>query len=331
MKKTVSIFSDLNLSRKDNTLHLKKDDGTVTYLPVETIDTLQVFGEVGFTKALLDFFSQQGILIHFFNYYGYYSGTFYPKEHNNAGLVLLDQVKGYLDESKRLALASKFVAGYATNARIVLQYYQRRGTDLESEIKALESGVPALAEVQSIEELMGKEGNLHKLYYPAFNKITENEFFRYRKRSRRPPEDPINALISFMNSLIYMTVLGEIYKTHLDPRIGFLHTPNFRSFSLNLDIAELFKPAIGDRLLLAMINKRQLSEKHFSFETGKCYLTESGRKVVIKELEERLAETIQHPVLKRPVSYRSLIRMEVYKVEKYLVEGIDYKPYRQLC
>lgn len=90
---------------------------------------------------------------------------------------------------------------------------------------------------------MAVEGNAREIYYSAFDIIVDNEDFAFAKRTRRPPQNRLNALISFGNSLLYVTVLGEIYRTHLDPRIGFLHATNFRRFSLNLDVAEIFKPS----------------------------------------------------------------------------------------
>jgi len=175
--------------------------------------------------------------------------------------------------------------------------------------------------------LMAIEGNIRDRYYAAFNEIIKDDDFSFDKRTRRPPRTKLNALISFGNSLLYVAVLSEIYKTHLDPRIGFLHTTNFRRFTLNLDVAEIFKPIIVDRAIFAMLNKQMLRENHFMKELEKVYLNEKGREIFVREFEDKLKATIKHERLKRNVSYRRLIRMELYKLEKHLMGESEYKPF----
>jgi CRISPR-associated protein Cas1 len=127
--------------------------------------------------------------------------------------------------------------------------------------------------------------------------------------------------------LLYTTVLSEIYKTHLDPRIGFLHTTNFRRFTLNLDVAEIFKPIIVDRIIFQILNKGMIKLNDFNAELGGLYLKEGGRKVFIEKFEERLATTIKHRNIGKDVSYRRLVRIELYKIEKYLMGEEVYEPF----
>jgi CRISPR-associated protein Cas1 len=147
------------------------------------------------------------------------------------------------------------------------------------------------------------------------------------KRSKRPPEDHINSLISFANSIIYTYVLGEIYQTHLDPRIGFLHATNLRRFSLNLDIAEIFKPVIGDRTIFQCLNKKIISKSDFENKLNGLVLKEAGRRKFLEQLEDKLKQTIKHYKLDKEVSYRRLIRLELYKLEKHLMEEEPYQPF----
>ncbi len=127
--------------------------------------------------------------------------------------------------------------------------------------------------------------------------------------------------------MLYVVALAEIYKTHLDPRIGFLHTTNFRRFTLNLDVAEVFKPILVDRVIFSMLNKQMLKENHFMKELEGVYLNEKGREIFVREFEEKLKSTLKHDKLKRNVSYRRLIRMELYKIEKHLMGEDEYKPF----
>lgn len=178
-----------------------------------------------------------------------------------------------------------------------------------------------------VDQLMALEGNAREVYYSCFDEIIKTDDFIFDSRTKRPPENELNTLISFGNSLLYTTVLSEIYKTHLDPRIGYLHTTNSRRFTLNLDIAEIFKPIIVDRLIFTLINRRQIKPSDFHQITGGISMKENAKKVFVQSFEDRLKDTIQHKQLKRQVSYRSLIRMEAYKVEKHILEDEEYEPF----
>lgn len=177
----------------------------------------------------------------------------------------------------------------------------------------------------AIDELMGAEGRSRKIYYEAFNLILKNGF-EFEKREKRPPKDPINALISFGNSLMYTTVLGEIYKTQLDPTISYLHEPSTKRFSLSLDLAEIFKPLIIDPIIFSMINNRMIKLEHFNIEEGICFLNNEGKAKFIKQFEKRMGTTIKHRKLNRKVSYRTFIRLECYKLIKHLIGDAIYKP-----
>jgi CRISPR-associated protein Cas1 len=327
MKRSIYIFSDVELKRRQNTLFIELSDGKKKYIPVENTGEIHIFGEVTVNKKLLDFLTQNEIILHFYNYYGFYIGTYYPREYYNSGMMIVKQAEHYLDADKRLALARKFVRGALQNMGKVLQYYNSRGVSLEEEIARLNGFNSSLDALNSVDELMAIEGNSKDIYYRSFNKILKDEEFHFYGRERRPPRNKINALISFGNSLLYTYCLSEIYKTHLDPRIGFLHTSNFRRFSLNLDVAEVFKPIVVDRLIFSLINKEMLGDSHFMRELGGLYLNDRGRKIFVEEMENKLKSTIRHRKLKRNVSYRSLIRMELYKIEKHLLGEEEYKPF----
>ena len=152
---------------------------------------------------------------------------------------------------------------------------------------------------------------------------------QFTKRVRRPPDNPINALISFGNSIMYASCLSEIYRTQLNPTISFLHEPGDRRFSLSLDLAEIFKPVIVDRLIFRLLNRQQLQEsKHFDDQLGGCYLNEAGRRIFHQTYDEQLKQTIEHRKLNRKVSYQRLIRLECYKLIKHLTQMEPYQAFR---
>ncbi|GAX90700.1 type I-B CRISPR-associated endonuclease Cas1b [Effusibacillus lacus] len=326
MKKSIYIFSTGTISRKDNTLCFETDEGK-KYIPVEDTKEIFLFGEVDFNKRLLEFLAQKEILLHLYNHYGYYTGSFYPREHLNSGYMILHQAKAYLDEVVRMQIARSFVSGALQNMNQVLRYYENRGLplgDIREGILALGEGVP---DCQTVEQLMAVEGNCREKYYQSFDRIIDEKNFVFEGRSRRPPLNRLNALISFGNSILYTVVLSEIYKTHLDPRIGFLHATNFRRFSLNLDIAEIFKPILVDRVIFTLLSKKMITAKDFEKKMEGIILNEKGRRTFLQELEKRLTTTVQHRDLNRTVSYRTLIRMEAYKLQKHLIGEKEYKPF----
>jgi len=326
VQKTIYIFSDGTLERQGNTLCYKTPEGK-RFLPVEDIHEIMVFGEVECNKKLLEFLSQNEIMLHYFNHYGYYMGTFYPREHYNSGFVILKQAECYLDQERRLELAKNFVRGAILNILQVLKYYYKRGVSLSETIERIETAETQVQENPNIPELMALEGNVRETYYRAFDGILSNPDFIFDKRSRRPPKNNLNTLISFGNSILYTVVLSEIYKTHMDPRIGFLHATNFRRFSLNLDVAEIFKPIIIDRLIFTMVGTGMVTGKDFETESGGIILKDKARKRFVEELDKRLRTTIKHRSVGREVSYRRLIRMEIYKIEKHIMGEKEYKPF----
>ncbi|SEP04942.1 type I-B CRISPR-associated endonuclease Cas1b [Propionispora vibrioides] len=327
MKKTLYIFSNGQLRRKDNTIFFMNEAGEQKYIPVEDTSELMVFGEVDINKRFLEFCAQKEIIIHYFNNYGYYSGTFYPREHYNSGYMILRQAAAYLDGTARLGLARQFVAGAALNIRQVLKYYQNRDKDVAENLAGIEDLREKIPAMQEIPALMAVEGNIREQYYKAFDAIHGQKDFVFEGRSKRPPKNEMNTLISFGNAIVYSTVLSEIYKTHLDPRIGYLHSTNFRRFSLNLDIAEIFKPILVDRVIFTLIGKKMISKKDFKKESGGLLLKENGRRVFVEEMENRLKTTITHRDIGSPVSYRRLIRLELYKLEKHLIGEAAYEPF----
>ncbi|MGB9682509.1 MAG: type I-B CRISPR-associated endonuclease Cas1b [bacterium] len=326
MSESIYIFSNGEIKRKQNTIYFENEKGDYKYIPIENTRDIHLFGEVTLNKGILEFFTQNEVILHFYNYYGYYVGSYYPREHYNSGYMILKQAGHYLDTEKRLKLATRFVFGAILNIRKVLNYYLNRGVELSSYIDKIEELAELLDKQEDIESLMAIEGNIREVYYSSFDLIINSEDFEMDKRTKRPPENRLNALISFGNSLLYTYILSEIYKTHLDPRIGFLHTTNFRRFSLNLDIAEVFKPIIVDRVIFYILNKNMISSDDFEEKLGGIYLKESGRKVFIEKLEEKLKTTVNYKKIGREVSYRRLIRLELYKLEKHLIGDEEYEP-----
>jgi CRISPR-associated protein Cas1 len=254
-------------------------------------------------------------------------GTFYPREHLNSGYMILKQAEFYQDTEKRLALARSFVWGAYRNIRQVLKYYQNRGRELSEIISSIENLAQEVPECREINQLMALEGHIREHYYQAFDLIINNKDFCFQERTRRPPKNCLNVLISFGNSIMYSMVLSEIYKTHLDPRIGFLHATNFRRFTLNLDGAQIFKPLMIDRLNFTLLDKKMITKDDFEQQVEGLLLKEKGKRTFVEELDKKLETTINLKSLGRTVSYRRLLRLELYKLEKHLMGEQEYEPF----
>lgn len=318
MKQSYYLYKSGRLQRKDNTLEIIYKDNTKKVIPVERVNDIYVMTEFDFNTSLLNFLSQHGISIHFFNYYGFYTGTYYPKEALVSGRLLIKQVNNYEDAEKRLKIAKAFIDSASYNIHRNLIYYKNRGKNLDEYIKEIEFFRRELNKSENVKELMGIEGNIRKVYYSCW-KIIINQDIEFEKRIKNPPDNAINSLISYVNTIIYTRVLSEIYKTQLNPTISYLHEPAERRFSLCLDIAEIFKPIIGDRLIFSMLNKKQITEKDFEKNLNYLYIKDKARKEITKEIDKRLQTTVKHKTLGREVTYEYLIRLEIYKLIKYIL------------
>jgi len=320
MKEPLYLVSEGILKREGNTLFFVNKDEKKA-LPIEHLSDIYCYGKVSLKSGASSLLMKMGLPMHFFNYYGYYEGSLYPKDQLNSGLVVVEQSRHYLDNEKRIKIATEFVQGIRHNILQTLKYYLKKEKDLDEIIKNIKS----LNIRGDILTLRSIEGEIWENYYKSFPKIIK--FFEFNKRERRPPSNELNALISFGNSLLYSTVLSEIYNTYLHPSISYLHEPLERRFSLALDIADIFKPIIVERLIFNLVNNKYLTEEDFDKEIG-VLLNDKGKRIFLKEYKDKLDTTIQHPSLKRKVSYRYLIRLECYKLIKHIVGDKEYISFR---
>ncbi len=310
------------LLRKDNSLIFETKSEKIT-IPVNSVDSIFLFGEVNLNTKLLNFLSRNEIALYIFNYYGFYSGTYAPRKQAVSGKLLVEQVKHYIDPVLRLGLAKEIVLSSVHNMRKTLMQY-----NLEDSVKKFESYRKRIKNAPSINYLMLIEAEAKESYFRQFNKIIKYENFYFLKRTRFPPNNFINTLISFGNSLLYNTVLSEIFKTQLDPTISFLHEPFERRYSLNLDLADIFKSLIVDRVIFSLINRNQINPEHFDKKLNYCYLNKDGRKLFLKEYDLKLKTSIKYPRLNRKVSYKYILRLECYKLIKFFLEKKPYKGFR---
>lgn len=320
------IFSMGELSRKDNSIRLKNEKGNF-YIPVESTRELYCLNEVSLNTKFLDFIAKAGIIIHFFNYYGHYSGTFYPKDYLISGRLKVSQVLAY--SQNRLKIAKSFVKAIGFNVHEVLYHYYRHDKpELKEDLDWIKKDMPRLLEkAGDIKQLLAIEGTIWNRFYSSF-KFFLPEDFVLNKRVKRPPDNPINALISFGNTLLYTKTISQIYHTHLDQSISFLHEPSEARFSLSLDLSEAFKPIIVFKTIFDLVNNRKLQvSKHFESKVNYCLMNEEGKKIFIDAFETRINEVFKHPILNRKVSYKTAIKFDAYKLIKEIIGEKEFTPF----
>ena len=331
MKKNYYLFNPGILSRKDNTLKFTPvdEDGKEQkprYLPVEGVGELYVYGELKVNSPLLNFLGKNQIGVHFFDYYENYTGSFMPKDQLLSGRTLVKQVQYYTNKSKRIILARSFIEAATFNMLKNLKYYENRGKGTTHFIEVIEHYSDQISGVDNIESLMGYEGNIRMNYYEAFNEIIND--FEMGGRSKQPPRNEVNALISFGNMMCYSQCLRAIHQTQLNPTISYLHEPGERRYSLALDLAEIFKPFLVDRTIFKVLNRRELTASDFEARANKILLKDKGKKVFVQAFEDRLNKTFKHRKLNRSVSYKYLIRLECYKLIKHIMGIENYQPFK---
>lgn len=323
---TKYLMSKGNLERKDNSVNFRNEKGN-NYIPIENVDEIYCLDEISFNTKLIDFLSKNGVVLHLFNHYEGYSGTFYPRDKYVSGKLTIEQVKAY--ETKREKIAKAIVAGIAENIHEVLYHYYRHDcSELKPYLDFLKNDVKSdLTEAKTVNEIMLVEAKIWNCFYEQFNYFLRNDFVM-NKRVKRPPDNPINALISFGNTILYTKTISQIYQTHLNQTISFLHSAGESRFSLSLDLSEVFKPIIVYKTIFDCINNRKLSvEKHFDKKLNYCLLNETGKKIFIASLEERFSQTYESKKLKRKVSLLTAIKYDAYKLIKEILEDVDFVPF----
>lgn len=328
MGKTKYIFSNGELKRKDFSIAYKNEtNGKVIYIPIENTRELMCFGKISCNNDFLDLMGRSGIIINFFDYYGYYTGSFYPRNYLLSGKLLVSEVNAF--NSRREEIAKNIVLGINENIEFVLYHYYRHGQ--EELMKSIENLRAIRKNIKSkklnVKEILMYEGITWQEFYSTFKIFLKSDFVM-NKRVRRPPDNPMNAMISFGNSILYSKTVTQIYHTHLDQRISFLHEPSEARFSLSLDLCEAFKPLIVFRTIFDLVNNGKIKvDKHFDKKLNYCILNEEGKKVFIENLEARFEKIIDHGKLKRKVSYIQLIKLDGYKLIKSIIENKEFIPF----
>lgn len=320
---TVYVMHGTTLRRADQTILVTLESGKKVRLPVESVRHLVIPTACQMNTEVLNFLGQHQVRISFLDYYGNHQASLEPTTSYGSGAVHLAQAQHILDPVKRLRLAKTVMEAAAYNLMQNVKYYRYRGRPVDAAEKAMEYHRNQLSQANSIEQLMGSEGLLRQSYYAAWGSIHPD--LKIARRTRRPPTDRINALISFGNGLMYSACQQAITQTHLDPALSVIHAPTQARASLALDLAEIFKPVIIDRLIFRWIHRGIASDAKFHEEEGICLLSGAGRDEFVEHFRREMDST---PV-NNLVGYHAVILREAYRLEAHVLEMEEYQPFRR--
>ncbi len=329
-RSSVDILSDGILRQKDFSAIFETETAK-TLVPLETIGRINLFSSVVLDSRFLEKAANAGVCINFFSKDYSYIGRFVPSGRLKDQRLIFEQLETYNNEELRLLLAKEFDLASVHNLRLNIRYYNKQQEE-DLYRRALSSIDKLYAKMKICSDythLLMTEAQIRGTYYNCFDSFIKNKSFVFTTRSKQPPLNEVNAMISFGNVVLYNYIATEIYKSPLDIRVGFLHATNRRTESLNLDIAEIFRPLIVDRVIFSLINRNEINSACFVYhEAGGVYLNEEGKRIFLRAFYEKLASTLS--IKNRQYSYAELIIAEIQKLVRHFRKGEKYRAFRQV-
>ena len=317
----------------ENIVMRAKDD-TEIRLPLHNIEDIVVFGGRGVSPALMNKCTEDGIGLTFMSR----SGKFLARaEGAVSGNVYLrrEQYRIADNEERSLAIARNFITGKLYNSRYVIDRAVRDHSlqvdveKLKSRSELLSQAILKCRNVTDIDTLRGIEGESAQLYFSVFDEfiLQQKDEFRFTVRSKRPPLDNVNALLSFAYSIATGMCTSALEAVGLDPYVGFMHTDRPGRRSLALDLVEEFRAIMCDRFVVSLINKRIIGNDDFDIrEDGAVLLSEDGRKLFLTHWQSRKQETVTHPFLKEKVEWGLLPYVQALLLARYIRGDLDEYP-----
>ena len=324
------ILSDGILRQKDYSIFF--DTETVdSEIPIHGVDAINIHSDVIFDTGFLSLTMKNNVAVNVFDQQGELLGTFVPNAPLKAPRLTHEQLLSYYDPERRLAIAKEIVLASIHNSLLNIRYYNKFYGDPKYvfAVNALTNIKDEIKQETEYDKLLLLEARARKIYYGCYDSFIRRDAFEFQCRSRKPPLNMVNSMISFGNTVLYRLIATEIRKTALDVRVGYLHATNTRMNSLNLDLAEIFKPLLVDRVILTLINKGEILPTHFeTHENGAVYLTTEGKRIFLSLFYDKLDTVIT--VKNKKMSYDSVIKEEIRKLIRHFRNKDKYKGFRQV-
>jgi CRISPR-associated protein Cas1 len=305
-------------------LQVKHRESKLVSVPLIQVSQLSLFGNVQISSQALREVVDRGIPICHFTYGGWLQAITIGDHHKNITLRIA-QFATAADPQKSLHLAKGFITAKIKNCRTMLR---RHGVDEhQRDLAQLADWTEKAGRATSPETLLGLEGMAAKTYFAGFARILKGgNSFDLTGRNRRPPRDPVNALLSFVYGLLVKELAIAIRAVGFDPLLGFFHTPRYGRPSLALDLAEEFRPIIGDSVVMTLINNSEVTASDFISRAGAVALTESGRKTAIGTFERRMEQEITHPIFGYKISYRRILEVQARLLSRAVLGELTEYP-----
>lgn len=318
------------LHKERETLVVEVEKEKAMQVPIHAIQAIYCFGNVMVSPFLMGFCGENGVHLAFFTEYGRFLGRLQGKQTGN---VLLRKTQYRTTETAPQSIARNIIAAKISNSRAVLYRHQRNHGEnqrVKQAIIQIASALNRLQNAQSLDTIRGIEGEAAAFYFGVFNELllpSVQTDFSFTKRSRRPPLDPVNALLSFLYSIIGNDISAALQGVGLDPQVGFLHLDRPGRDSLAQDLLEEFRAWFVDRLVLSLINRKQIKINDFIIEaSGAVKLKDDARKTVLIALQKRKQETIMHPYLKEEVPIGLLPHVQALFLARHLRGDLEQYP-----
>jgi CRISP-associated protein Cas1 len=299
-------------------------------IPIREVEQILVFGNIQLSTPVINACLQEQIAVLFMSQSGLYHGHLWSEESTNLDNQLI-QIEKRNNEIFQLSVSKAVVLGKLINSKQLLMRLNRKRklADVEKAIYGINQDIDALNYVDNLDSLRGYEGIAAARYFPAFGKLITNSAFSFSQRFRQPPIDEVNSLLSFGYTLLFNNVLSFIIAEALSPYIGNFHYGEKRKPYLAFDLMEEFRSPIVDSLILKIINNGEFKPEDFDVvaSTGGVYLSQSARKIFLKQFENRMNEEVSHPDLISPVTYRHAIQLQVRRYKRSLLSEVPYESY----
>lgn len=322
------------LSKDGECVSLRAEGRELGKVPIHTIGSLVCFGQVSCSSFLLGHCAQNGVAVSWLTENGRFMAAMHGPTTGNV-LLRREQYRKTDNVEGALPLARAFITGKIVNCRTVLRRAAREHPEEHADgglariCESLTSCLQRLPQARSLDEIRGLEGEAAGMYFSVFNRLISPRAkgIRFTGRSRRPPLDEINCLLSFLYTLLAADLRGAIESVGLDPAVGFLHRDRPGRPSLALDMMEEFRPVLADRLALTLVNRGQIRAKDFEqTASGAVLLKEKARKEVLVAYQERKREEILHPFLNERMTTGLLWHIQARLLARHIRGEMDAYP-----
>lgn len=335
LKNTLYITSpEAYLSRDGDNIVVKIDQKEVGRRPVHILENIVCFNYTGMNGALLRLCAEHGVAVSFMDAHGHFCGRMQGKVNGNV-LLRRTQYRYADDPGKSLPIAKNIILAKLVNSRKIIGRATRDHPDevdmaaLQETVKNLSNGINHIEEVTNADSLRGIEGESARSYFSVFDQLIlqQKEDFPFSERNRRPPLDPVNALLSYIYTLLAIECQNALESVGIDPYVGFFHADRPGRAGLALDIMEEFRAYLGDRFVLSLINRRQIHGDDFiQKENGAVLITDDGKKEILTAWQKRKQEIIEHPYLKEKLEIGLLPYSQAMLMSSFLRGDIPAYP-----